>query len=328
MPIFDNRALRQEAADKLKAAPNRGKLVLLFVCVSAGLSLAAGLVGMLLEGQIAGTGGLGGLQLRSILSTGQTLLNILLFVFVPFWDLGYYSVALKLGRGEPAAEKDLLNGFRRFGPGLRLIFLRLTVNLLLILTAMQVASIIFSFTPWSIPFYQQIEKHQSVIASGVIDEATAAALAPTMTPLLIIAAVLSVIAMIPVTYRLRMAEYRLMDEPKCGALMALLQSNWMMKGNCVALFKLDLQFWWYYLATVLVTLLCYGEVLLPMVGISLPFSAEVGFVLFYVLALGAQILLYWRCRNQVECTYVRAYDALQEAIALPSESPKNIPWNY
>ncbi len=331
MPIIDNHALRQEAKNKLEAAPNQGKLVLLFVCVSAGLSLAAGLVSVLLESQIADTGGLGGLQMRSILSTAQAMLNISILVFVPFWNLGYTFVALKLGRGELAVEKDLLNGFLRFGPGLRLMLLRLVVSFAVAFAAIQVANIVFTFTPWAIPLYEQLEANQSLLTSGVVDEATVEALTPMMTPLLVIAGVLYVIAWIPVSYRLRLAEYRLMDEPKCGALMALLQSNRMMKGNCVAFFKLDLQFWWYYLASALVALLCYGDVLLPLVGIPLPFSAEVGFILFYVVSQASQILLYWRCRNQVECTYVCAYDALQETKDLPPQPPqppKNVPWNY
>ena len=328
MAVFDNRALRQKAADRLDSAPNQSKLILLFVCVSAGLSLAAGLVSMLLDGQIADTNGLDGLQLRSILSTAQAMLNILLLVFIPFWNLGYTSVALKLSRGEAAAETDLLNGFRRFGAGLRLMLLRLVIYFIIGFVTVQVASILFSFTPWAMAFYQQIENLSLLDASGSIEEAAVNALLPAMIPYWIIAGVLYVIALIPVTYRLRMAEYRLMDEPKCGALMALLQSNRMTKGNCLALFKLDLQFWWYYLATALITLLCYGDVLLSMAGISLPFNPEVGFIVFYVVSQIAQILLYWRCRNQVECTYVCAYDALQEALTLPPQPPKNVPWNY
>lgn len=327
MPIFDHRALRQKAADRLSAAPNQGKLVLLYVCVSAGLSLAAGLVSMLLESQIAGTGGLGGLQTRSILSTAQTMLNILLLIFIPFWNLGYASVALKLGRGKDATGSDLLNGFRRFGPVLRLLLLRLVVYFAVGFVAVQVASFVFAMTPWSEAFYQQMESSGMLSATAELDEAAMEALIPTMIPYWIIAGALYVLALIPVTYRLRLAEYRLMDESTNGALMALLQSNRMMKGNCVAFFKLDLQFWWYYLAGLLVTLLCYGDVLLPLAGISLPFSAEVGFILFYVVSQAAQILLYWRCRNQVECTYICAYDALLETQVLPSPQPNNTPWN-
>lgn len=328
MPILDGRSLRQKAANRLESTPNQGKLVLLFACVSAGLFLVTGLVSLLLDGLIAGTGGLGGLQKRSILTTVQAMLNLLLFVFVPFWNLGYISAALKLGHGEAAAETDLLNGFRRFGPALRLILLRLVVNFAVFFVAIQVASIVFSFTPWAQPFYQQLESQSLSDISAGLDAAMVEALIPTMIPYWIIAGVLYMIALIPVTYRLRLAEYRIMDDPQCGALMALLQSNRAMKGNCVAFFKLDLHFWWYYLASALVALLCYGDVLLPMVGIPLPFDAEVGFIVFYVVSQAAQVLLYWRCRNLVECTYVCAYDMLREAQILPPQPSKNVPWNY
>ena len=324
MPISDRRFLRQKASESLRSAPNGGKLVLLFAGVAAGLSLAAGLVSMILDSQIAGTGGLSGMQLRSVLSTAQTLLNILTVAFIPFWTLGYTSVVLKLSRGETAMEKDLLNGFFRFGPAMRLMLLRQVIGFTVAFAAVQIASIAFSMTPWATPFYEQME----IFLSGTMDEAAMEAMTESMIPLLIIAGVLYVIAMIPVTYRLRMAEFRLMDEPACGALLALLQSNRMMKGNCMALFKLDLHFWWYYLANVLVTVLCYGDMLLPMAGVTLPIDPEVSFVLFFVVAQAAQVLLYWRCRNQVECTYAVTYDALQNAPEATAQPPKNVPWNY
>ena len=324
MPISNRRFLQQTAAERLRSAPNGGTLVLLFAGVDAGLSLAAGIVSMILDNQIAGTGGLSGMQLRSVLSTVQTLLNILTMTLLPFWSLGYTSVALKLSRSETAKEKDLLNGFFRFGPALRLMLLRSVIGFAIAFASIQIASIAFSATPWAAPFYEQME----IFLSGTMDEAAMEALTESMIPLLIIAGILFTIAMIPVTYRLRMAEFRLMDEPKCGALLAMLQSNRMMRGNCVGLFKLDLHFWWYYLANILVAALCYGDYLLPLVGINLPINPEVSFVLFYVVALGAQVLLYWRCRNQVECTYAVAYDALQNAPEVPPQPPKNVPWNY
>ena len=324
MPISDKHALRSSAADKLRSAPNAGKLVLMFAGVSAGLSLAAGIVSMILDSQIAGTGGLSGMGLRSVLSTVQALLNILIMAFIPFWNLGYTSVALKLGRGEAASPKDLLNGFLRFGPGFRLMLLRQVIGFAVAFAAVQVASILFTLTPWAAPFYAQLD----LSLAGAMDEAAMEALSGAMLPLLLIAGALYLLAMIPVTYRLRMAEFRLMDEPKCGALLALLQSNYMTKGNCMALFKLDLHFWWYYLASILISVLCYGDMLLPMVGVDLPIDPQISFILFYVIAQGAQILLYWRCRNLVECTYVAAYDALNIQPPQPAEQPKNVPWNY
>ena len=326
MAILDPQALRQQAADRLQAASNQKKLVLIFACVSAGLSLAAGVVSMILDGQIAGTGGLGGLQLRSVLTTVQAMLTFLLLTFIPFWNLGYTSVALKLGRGEAASEQDLLGGFRRFGPGLRLLLLRMLVYFALAFAAVQVASIVLSLTPWANTFYLQMTAMD--LTAAQIDDATLDAMTQAMLPVLIVAGVLYLVALVPVTYRLRLAEYRLMDEPKCGALLALLQSNHLMKGNCVKLFKVDLQFWWYYLASILIPMLCYGDVLLPAIGINLPFDPMVSFFLFYVASQVAQVLLYWRCRNLVECTYACAYDELLEDWVLPAPPPQNNPWNY
>ena len=76
MAILDRNTLRRQAESRLDAAPNGGRLALIFVCVTAALFLAASIVSMVLDGQIAGTGGLGGMQLRSTLSTIQTVLNI------------------------------------------------------------------------------------------------------------------------------------------------------------------------------------------------------------------------------------------------------------
>ena len=243
MPISDRPGLLRQAADALRSASNAKKLVLLFAAVTAGLSLAAGIVTMILDSQIAGTGGLSGLQLRSVLTTVQTMLNITVLVFLPFWNLGYTSVALKLGREEPAAEADLLNGFRRFGPALRLMLLRQVVYFAIGFAALQVASILFTMTPWAASFYQVMEG-QNPMDMASMDEATLSALSSAMIPYFIIAGVLYGLALIPVTYRLRMAELWLMSEPRCGALPALLLSNRMMKGSCLALFRLDLEFWW------------------------------------------------------------------------------------
>lgn len=324
MAILDPQALRQQAADRLQAASNQKKLVLIFACVSAGLALAAGVVSMILDGQIAGTGGLGGLQLRSVLTTLQAMLNFLLLTFIPFWNLGYTSVVLKLGRGEAASEQDLLGGFRRFGPGLRLLLLRMLVYFALAFAAVQVASIVLSLTPWANTYYQQMMTID--LTAAQIDDATMEAMTQAMLPVLIVAGVLYLVALVPVTYRLRLAEYRLMDEPKCGALLAMLQSNHLMKGHCVAMFKLDLGFWWYYLASVLIPVICYGDVLLPLAGVQLPFDPTVSFFLFYVLAQAAQVALYWCCRNQIECAYVGAYDTLLSQLPPPAQPAQTNPW--
>jgi hypothetical protein len=77
------------------------------------------------------------------------------------------------------------------------------------------------------------------------------------------------------------------------------------------MFRLDLSFWWYYLLHALLVAICYGDQLLPVLGIQLPWSKNVGFFLFYVVSLLCQLALYVAARNKVEATYVLAYDALR-----------------
>ena len=58
-------------------------------------------------------------------------------------------------------------------------------------------------------------------------------------------------------------------------------------------------------------LLCYGDVLLPMAGVSLPWSDTVSYYLFYVLYLAAQFAVYYFLRNPAETAYAIAYDAIR-----------------
>ena len=96
-----------------------------------------------------------------------------------------------------------------------------------------------------------------------------------------------------------------------GALMALRESKKMMRGNRLQLLKLDLSLWWYYLATAAATVVCYGDVLLPMLGVQLPVSETVSFFGFYALYLAVSFMILFFLRNRVEVTYALAYDAVK-----------------
>ena len=84
-----------------------------------------------------------------------------------------------------------------------------------------------------------------------------------------------------------------------------------MKGNKRRFLRLDLSFWWYYLLLFLASLLCYGDLVLAMLGVSLPLSSSVSYFLFYALFLAAQFGIYWFCLSRVEVTYALAYDSLR-----------------
>ena len=65
-----------------------------------------------------------------------------------------------------------------------------------------------------------------------------------------------------------MTKYIIIEKPGISAITALRSSRIMMRGNAVNLFKLDLRLWWYYLAMTVSTVICYGDQLLPALGIG------------------------------------------------------------
>lgn len=319
MNIYDRKALKAYAEDSLHQAPQAQRIVLLWACVSSGLSLLVSFLTFLLDSQIELTGGLSGIGLRSFLSTAQSFLRILNFVLIPFWNMGYLSCVLRFSKREQAEPGHLLDGFRRFGPVLRLMVLRYLLYLLLAFVSMYLGVMVLSMTALGTPLYEFIESNSSALDTGVLSDDQMLAMTQASIPLLIGSLVLFVLAAIPVSYRLRLADFRIMDEPRCRARMALLESNRLMRRSCIALFRLDLSFWWYFLGTILAAVLCYGDMILPALGIVLPFGSDFAFFLFYILGLGAQTLILWAFGNRVQTAYAVFYRTL--CAPAPESSP-------
>lgn len=303
MDIRDRRALKAAAEDAISAASyDPRKLILIHMGASVALSLLLALVDYLLEQQIGGTGGLSGVGSRAILETVQTVLMVGQLVAASFWQIGYVYVALRISRRQNVGPGSLLEGFRRFGPVLRL---GLTETLLysgLGMLCVYAAFTIFGMTPWAEPMMQAYE-------SGS-EEALLAAIDACIVPLMGVVAVVMLVVMAPYAYRLRMAQYVLMDHPGAGAMASIRMSRLMMYRNRINLFKVDLSFWWFYALEMLVTMIAYGDVLLPMFGVELPWSATVSYYVFLVLCYVGQLALYWWRGNTLQVTYAMCYDAL------------------
>lgn len=304
MDIRNRRELKTLAKDRLAQASFNPKLLMLMHCgISVALTLVLSLLDHLLENQIGGTGGLSGIGTRAILETAQSVLWFAQIAALPFWQIGYVFAVLRMSRGQAVSPGSLLEGFRKFGPVLRL---RISLTFLyggLFIVASYIASTIFSLTPLAQPM-------MDAMALGT-EEALLAAMESCSGPLaLILLAVLAVIG-IPYVYRLRMAEFALMDAPKAGARAAVRNSRLMMRRNRWNLFRLDLSFWWFYLLEVILYLVAYGDLLLPMVGVTLPWSATASYYLFLILCYLGQLLLYcWR-GNEIQVTYAVAYETLK-----------------
>ena len=179
---------------------------------------------------------------------------------------------------------------------------------LLIFASTYVSSMLFMLTPWAAPMMQRMEE---LMASPMDDQAfleEIVAMAEDITvPVMVIFGICFLAGTVFLFFRFRLAELWLMDHPQGGALAALRESHDLMRGNWKAMLRIDLSFWWFYLLEVLVTVLCYGDVVLGTMGVEMTTDAFGSYILFYVLYLCAQLALYWWKRNEVAVTYAHAY---------------------
>lgn len=324
MNIRSRSAIHETARNALSRAKNTKQIVLIYTAVCCGLSLAGTLLSVFFSDRISGTGGLGSLGLRALLSTGQSVLPLIQTIVTSCLGLGYHIIMLTITRGYEAEPRTLLQGFRHFGAMLRVLLLQSFIYLGLGFSATYLSAYLFLLTPFSADFMEVMEPVLSSMSvmdtTMVLDEATLMAAAETMIPMLWIMLGVCLLLMAPVYYRYRMVTFCLAEEPRRGALAAMGKSRRLMRRNCIALFRLDLSLWWYYLAQTVISLLCYGDVLLSMMGIVLPWSDTVSFYVFYLLSMVLQVGLYYLAMNRVYAVYAVAYDALQD-----EQSPTNYP---
>lgn len=325
MDIRNRPALKQTARDCLeRAAYDPKKLVLLSSGAVTILTVVVALVDYLLQHGISNTGGLSGVGPRSVLETASTLLTAAQLLLVPFWQYGYTAAAMHTARGQTAEPRTLFSGFRRFGPLLRGLLVQLLIYCAIAYGSMILIVQVYSLTPLAAAMYEVMEPiANEMMRTGVppeLSDATAMALLDAMVPMILIWLVVYMVLYCIASYHMRLMPYLLLEEDrKLGAFAALGVSRLRTKGHRLALFKLDLSFWWYYALEMLLTFVCYGNVLLQLAGVTLPFNSTVSFFLFYALYLiGLLGLHLWR-KPLVETTYALAYDALVPPAKLRSE---------
>lgn len=316
MNIRNRKQLREYAAESLGSARSDPRMIaLIYGGIACGLSLLSTVLSFVLSNRIADTGGLGNMGLRSALSTAKYVLPIIQTVVVLSLELGYCSAALRILRRRAAGPSDLTEGFRRFGPMIRSVLLQGLLFFGIAIGAMYASTYLFMLLPAADTFYDLmmpvLESMTTLSAPVTIDEATLEQAMSALMPMLWIFAGVYCVVATPLIYSFRMVNFCLADDDRPGALMAMGRSRQMMRGNRVALFRLDLGFWWYYLLQILISLIAYGDVLLPMLGVTLPWSETVSYFLFYVLSLVIQLAVYCFFMNRVQVTYAAAYEALK-----------------
>lgn len=330
MNIRDRRSIHHAAGRSLaNAKGDPQKLLLIYLGIITALTLASAAVSVLLSDRIADTGGLRNMGLRSVLSTGQSVLSLVQSVVMVALEIGYCTVALRICRGEEVSTGTLFGGFRRFLPLMGASLIQGALYLGAAMLCLYPSAFLFMLLPVSERFYALFDplmeaataagaaSTTDLMAAAMEDEALILALSEALDPMVWIFAVLFLLLFIPMHYKFRMVIYRLIDQPRPRGMLAIRESRFLMRRNRFALFRLDLNFWWFHLLQVLILALCYGDMLLPLFGITLPWSGTVSYFVFLVLSLALQFAVYYFAMGRIAVTYATAYDAL-----LPKEQPE------
>ena len=301
--------LKQRTDSALAVAREPKKTILAYTGIITGMALLVTILTEMLDSKISVSGGLSNLGSRSFLATIQSVLPLAQAMILMCLEIGYISAVMRFARKQYADHRNLKSGFRLFAPMLRLGLLQLLVYSAILLVVSNLVSSVYVTSSFGKPL---LDAMTPILESGVpLEELPLDSLLWPMLPVLAITMALFALAAIPMIYRYRMANYYLVDHPWEGAIAALRNSWHMMRGNGFRLFKTDLHFWWYYLLTFLASVICYGDQLLPLVGIDLPISDTAAYFLFYAIYLVIQFFLFYRFRNRLEVTYATAYDAIR-----------------
>ncbi len=275
------------------------KLALLFTGASVALSLLMTLINFILSRQIEGTGGLGGIGTRTLLSAIQMMVMLGGSLALPFWNLGYTRAALDTARDGSAEPRTLLAGFRLFFPALRLFLLQGILLTVIMIASVQLGTILYMLTPVSEAAMTLIEDLLAGGEAALTDPAAINQLVSVFWPMYLLIVIVLLVVLIPVLYRLRLVEFALADGEE-KALKNMVTSNLRMRGNCLWMFKLDISFWWYFLLQALAAALAYGDRLFP--------GSDVAYWVFYLLSAAAQIVIGFLFLPYVQTAYALAYD--------------------
>ena len=328
MDICNTSEIKAAALRRLTDAGQAKRIAAIYAGVTLGLSALVTILGLVLEAMMSGATGLGGMGRRTILSSVQSMLPWVVGLITMCVELGYQAAMLRVARGQYASPQTLRLGFDRFWVLLRCILLEGVILFAIAFGGIYIATMLFMLTPFSgrvMEVLSPVLENVTLLSPEmVLDEALYDQLMQAMIPAFVMCAIVVAAAAIPVLYRLRMARFVIIDKPGIGALAALRESRKMMKGNCLRLAKLDMSLWQYYIGCVFASLLCYGDVLLPMMGVRSPWSDTVSYYLFFALYLAVQFAVYYFLKNQAEVAYSIAYDSIRpkepktEGVALGS----------
>ena len=314
--MIQNRELKQQARERLEACPQEKKIRLLYGGSLFVISVVYLLADLLISRLTPQTGGLSTIGTRSYMSALSGILPVVTYLLSMYLSFGYMGGMVRISRGQHASPNALRTGFERFWPLLRLTFFKGLITLGFSMGAFYLATVIFTLSPFSNRLVQALEPMVSggsllsegtlELTDGVIDAVNA-----SMLPLMAIFLIVAAVFVVPLLYRLRMTDYVLYDHPEAGALYAIRESKKMMRFHRLSIFKLDLSFWWFYLAMAVSYGLNYVPLFLSISGISLPMGADALSILFFLLSCATEFVVIYFLRSRMEVTCALAYNELK-----------------
>ena len=315
MDIENRKDLKASAKQHLEQAPQAGRIALTYAGVLAGASLLTNGINFFLDSQISGAGGLANLGLRSVLSTLQTMLPLVLNFLLMCLGLGFTGAMLRISRGQYTSLHSMKVGFERFWVLLRATLLQGGLYLLAGLAAYMISMQLFFLTPMSrgllstlAPIITSSSGDITAILENpqVLDQLTHA-----MIPLYCMVMIVALCLCAPIYYRLILTKYLILDHPGMGAMASMQLSRQFMRKKCMSFFKLDLSLWPYYVLSGIALLSAGAPSILSLLGIQIPLSATVMSLIFFAAYLLITFLVTLLLQPHVEVTHALAYEALK-----------------
>lgn len=315
MNIGNVRELKRFAGERVANAHDPKRIVLIYTGLTIALSMLGMAADYMLDLQIGKLGGLSNMGTRTVLSTFQSILPLAQSVLSMCLSVGFLSAMLRIARGQFASPQGLRLGFDRFWVLLRSSVIQGLIYSMILIGGVYLGIMLFMVSPLSRDVVELLVPYLSdtsvLDGAVVLEDAVYAQVSQMIWPAYLICGVTLAVLGLPIVYSYRMVNYVIIDKPAVGALTALRESKKMMWGNRLQLMKLDLSLWWYYGAIALASVICYGDEILPMLGVALPFSSDVSFFLFYALYLAATAVIYYFMLDRVNVTYALVYDAVK-----------------
>ena len=313
---MDVRKLKRSAGRSLQMANAPRGLAALHCLAVVIFELILVVISYALDRGIAGTGGLSGMGTRSVLTTAQMFLQVLLIVLLPFWQMGITRMYLQWNRREEANGGTLLSGFRRFGPILGLKLLQFFLLLAVFVLCSQFATTLYTVTPQGAEFMKKVEPYlmESEGYLDMLERFPVEEFMGDMKPILLVFTLTAVPVSFFVFFMIRLASFVIMDDEPSRPFRAALRSVKMLRKNMGAFLRLDLSYWWYYLLQVFMMALGYADIVLLKIGLNM--DADLLFYAAFGAQVVAKLLVAGTVQAKVGTTYAAAYDELKERLAL------------